>query len=144
VVKTPGGATVSQTIAIAHTLGHELGMAPADAATDARCLQICCDATDFLVEACKPDAMMPERKAKWLNHFAAVLGADASRPLYYSDFQAFAGLELSIDALTAALEESDIPPDLKQWWDRMLATKAVARLKGAGIKLMPSSTGTGW
>ena len=46
--------------------------------------------------------------------------------------------------LTAALEESDIPPDLKQWWDRMLATKAVARLKGAGIKLMPSSTGTGW
>ena len=46
-----------------------------------------------------PNRFTPqERKAKWLNHFAAVLGADASRPLYYSDFQAFAGLELSIDA----------------------------------------------
>ena len=34
-IKTPSGIVVSQTPAICHVLGHELGLAPADAAADA-------------------------------------------------------------------------------------------------------------
>ena len=62
---------MSQTAAICHVLGHELGLAPTDAAADAKALQICCDAVDFITEATKPD-FASERKQKWLTHFAVV------------------------------------------------------------------------
>ena len=75
-IKTPSGVIVSQTPAICHVLGHELGLAPADAAADAKALQICCDAVDFITEATKPD-FGSDRKQKWLTHFAAVTSADA-------------------------------------------------------------------
>lgn len=34
---------------VCRSLGHALGMAPADHVGDAKALQICCDAVDFLV-----------------------------------------------------------------------------------------------
>ena len=50
-IKTPTRIVVSQTPAICHVLGHELNLAPTDAAADAKALQICCDAVDFITEA---------------------------------------------------------------------------------------------
>ena len=121
-IKTPSGVVVSQTPAICHVLGHELGLAPADAAADAKALQICCDAVDFITEATKPD-FGSDRKQKWLTHFAAVTSADA--PVNYGDFLLFTALELAISSFTAAVDESELPDGLGAWWNKMLKTKAV-------------------
>ena len=110
-IKTPSGIVVSQTPAICHVLGHELGLAPKDAAADAKALQICCDAVDFITEATKPDFAM-DRKQKWLTHFAAVTSADA--PVNYSDFLLFTALELAISSFTAAIDESEYPVSMRR------------------------------
>ena len=115
-IKTPSGIVVSQTAAICHVLGHELGLAPADAAADAKALQICCDAVDFITEATKPD-FASDRKQKWLTHFAAVTSADA--PVNYSDFLLFTALELAISSFTAAVDESELPDGLGAWWNKI-------------------------
>ena len=128
---------VSQTPAICHC-GLSLA-APTDAAADAKALQICCDAVDFITEATKPD-FASERKQKWLTHFAAVTSADA--PVNYGDFLLFTALELAISSFTAAVDESELPDGLGKWWNRMLKTKAVAALKGKGKKLMPGPAST--
>ena len=140
-IKTPSGIVVSQTPAICHVLGHELGLAPADAAADAKALQICCDAVDFITEATKPD-FGSDRKQKWLTHFAAVTSADA--PVNYGDFLLFTALELAISSFTAAVDESELPDGLGAWWNKMLKTKAVAALKGKGKKLMPGEHNKAW
>ena len=132
---------VSQTPAICHVLGHELGLAPTDAAADAKALQICCDAVDFITEATKPDFAC-DRKQKWLTHFAAVTSADG--PVNYSDFLLFTALELAISSFTAAVDESELPDGLGKWWNMMLKTKAVAALKGKGKKLMPGEHNKAW
>ena len=88
-----------------------IGLAPADAAADAKALQICCDAVDFITEATKPD-FASERKQKWLTHFAAVTSADA--PVNYGDFLLFTALELAISSFTAAIDESEYPVSMRR------------------------------
>jgi hypothetical protein len=140
-IKTPSGVVVSQSAAICHVLGHELNLAPTDAAADAKALQICCDAIDFITEATKPD-FATERKQKWLTHFASVTSVDA--PVNYGDFLLFTALELAISAFTAAIDESEYPAGLGKWWNKMLATKAVTALKGKGRQLMPGEANKAW
>ena len=118
-----------------------VALAPTDAAADAKALQICCDAVDFITEATKPDFAC-DRKEKWLTHFAAVTSADA--PVNYGDFLLFTALELAISSFTAAVDESELPDGLGKWWNRMLQTKAVAALKGKGKKLMPGEHNKAW
>mmetsp|Transcript_20015 Transcript_20015/g.59633 ORF Transcript_20015/g.59633 Transcript_20015/m.59633 type:complete len:195 (+) Transcript_20015:119-703(+) len=136
------GTTTSQTAAIAYLLGHELGLAPADPAADIKCLQLCCDATDFLHEEMKPDDMSAERKAKWLAHFANLLGPMA-RPLTYADFMVYAVLQITQAAFTGVLDASG-EPGLKAWLARMEATKGVQALKGKGKTLWPGDNQKPW
>ena len=82
IIASPSGAQVAQVPAICRTLGHELGLAPEDPAADAKALQICCDAVDFVSEADKEGKVEGERKQKWLAHFDTLLKDD--HPVNYS------------------------------------------------------------
>ena len=132
--KTPSGAAVSQVPAICHTLGHELGLAPSDAAADAKCLQMCCDAVDLVSEADKEGKVEGERKAKWLSHFDGLVSVSA--PLTYADFAVLQALALATVFRSSSLGLADFPPNLKAWWIKMEATKGVSALLALGTDLM--------
>ena len=118
-----------------HALGHELGLAPADPAADAKCLQLCCDAADVVSEGDKEGKLEGDRKAKWLNHFDALLSAP--HPLHYADFAVMQALALTSVFGSTSLAVADFPPGLKAWWDKMKTTKGFKAVMAKGTNLMP-------
>ena len=135
VVETPAGASVSQVTAIMHTLGHELNLAPASAAADAKALQMCCDGVDFVAEGDREGKLEGERKAKWLAHFDALLSDD--HPLSYADFAVMQAMCMVLVFRSSSLCLEDFPPGLKAWFDKMKQTKGVQAVLATKVDLMP-------
>ena len=133
-ITSPSGASVSQTAAIASTLGHELGLAPSDSAADAKCLQLCCDAVDLVSEADKEGKVEGDRKAQWLAHFDALLSPPHEPN--YADFAVLQALGLAAVFKSSSLAVDDFPPGLKAWFDKMKATKGVQAVLAKGVDLM--------
>ena len=131
------GAAVSQVAVIAHTLGHELGMAPEDPAADAKALQLCCDAADVMSEADKEGKLEGDRKAKWLAHLEAQPQLTAASPITYADFVVYGSLHLCFAFGSSSIVESDLPPGLAAWAAKMSASKGIVACKALKIPMMP-------
>ena len=129
------GAAVSQVAVIAHTLGHELGMAPEDPAADAKALQLCCDAADVMSEADKEGKLEGERKDKWLNHLDGLL--KAAEPITYADFAVYQALQLAFAFGSTSMCAADLPPGLAAWSERMGACKGIVACKAKKLPIMP-------
>ena len=135
ILSPSSGVAISQVTAIMRTLGHELGLAPTDAAADAKCLQLCCDGVDLVKEADAEGKVEGDRKCKWLNHFDGALSAP--HPLNYADFAVMQALGLAGAFKSSSLAPADFPPGLMAWYKKMLETKGVKATLAKGTDMMP-------
>lgn len=137
IVQSSSGACISQTPAIMHMLGIELGLAPEEPKEAAKAFQLALDAADLFSEATASKPKPPARIQKWYNYFEATLQSAGSGyflkgGLSYVDFTMLMTLETSNGKVP--LET----PKLKEWLSMMLSQDGVVAVKNRGIPMLPS------
>lgn len=136
----PGGFTVGQTNALTQLVGKDCGLAPVEAAHDAKAQQVVADAGDFLTELMsgKP----AERLNKWLAHLASLVGEEgflAGPTLSYADFGLYPVLSV-FDAKAAAgklPEGVEVPEKLRTWQAMIGDVPEVKTMDATGIPVLP-------
>merc|ERR1711957_1134285 len=118
----PEGFTISQSVAIAATIGKQLGLSPSDAADEARAMQLCLDVVDLNAELSKEAT---ERINKFLNLFDSSIkdnGYMLDSGLSYADFVLCWSLAtLAQKQAAGKFADIELPAKLQTWMSETMA-----------------------